>query len=113
MPAVLAQVVPAHVVGPPLVDPVRFDQSQKRLARQPELVDGRLQRLQDRPLRVALVAGPDLALELVEGGESIPLDLVTQDVDEAGEAVDRAEMRSQARIVGCNARITAQVGSPS
>ena len=44
---------------------------------------------------LARVAGVELPLELVERGEPIALDLVAEDVDEPGEAVDGAQMRPQ------------------
>ena len=94
--AVLLQVVPGLVLGDALIHPVRLDQSQERLARKRELVDGRRKRLQDRPGGLARVAGVELLLELVERGEPIALDLVPEHVDEPGEAVDGAQVRSEA-----------------
>ena len=95
MPTVLAEVVPGLVLELALIHPIGVDQPQERLARQPELANRRLQRLQDRPFRLALVAGCDLPLELVERGEPVFVELIAEDVDEAGETVDRTEMGPQ------------------
>ena len=94
--AVLLQVVPGLVLGDALIHPVRLDQSQERLARKRELVDGRRKRLQHRPRGLARVAGIELPLELVERGEPVALDLVAEHVDEPGEAVDGAQVWSEA-----------------
>ena len=80
MPAVLTQVVPRRVLGGALVHPVRFDQTEERLARERELTDRRLQDAHHRPGRLAVVARFDLPLQLVERGEAIPFDLVAENV---------------------------------
>ena len=94
--AVLLQVVPGLVLGDALIHPVRLDQSQERLARKRELVDGRRERPHDRPGRLARVAGAELLLQLVERGQAIALDLVPEHVDEPGETVDGAQVRPEA-----------------
>ena len=94
--AVLAQVVPRLVCGDPLIHPVRLDQPEERVARERELADRRLQHAHDRPAGLSRVTGFHLALELVERGEAVTLDLVPEDVDETREAVDRAQVGPQA-----------------
>src|SRR3954470_12156003 len=93
--AVLAQVVPGLVLRDPLIHAVRLDQAEEWLARQRELANRRLERLHHRPRRFAGVTSFELVLEVVEGGEPVSLQLVAEDVDEAREAVDGPEMRSQ------------------
>jgi len=97
MAAVFAEVVPRLVFGQALIHTIGLDQPEERLARKPELLDRRLQRLHDGPLGLApLVADSHLALELVERGQAVCFQLVSENVDEPGEAVDRAQMRSEA-----------------
>src|SRR5439155_3833650 len=94
--AVLLQVAPGLVLGEALVHPVRLDQPEERLSWQRELVDGRRERPQDRPRGLYRVARVELALELSERGEAIALHLVADDVHEAGEAVDGAQVGPEA-----------------
>ena len=95
VPAVLAQVVPRLVVRVALVDPVGLDQPQKRLARERELTDGRLEDAHHRPGGLAGVTGFELALQLVQRGRPIAFDLITEDVHEPREAIDRAKVPPQ------------------
>src|SRR5205085_8419890 len=48
-----------------------------------------------RPGRLPVVAGLDLALELVEEREPVPFRLVSEHVDEPAVAVDPAQVRAQ------------------
>ena len=95
VPAILTKIVPRPVFGDPLIHPVGLDQPDEMLARELELLDRRLEHFHHRPRRPAGVTGLELALELVERRQTIPLDLVAEDVDETGEAVDRPQVRSQ------------------
>jgi hypothetical protein len=95
VPAVLTEIVPAAVFGDSLIHSVGFDQTKERLAGELELLDRRLEHFHHGPRRPTGVAGLDLALELVECRETIPLDLVAEDVDETGEAVDRSKVWPQ------------------
>jgi len=90
MPAVIPQGFPRRVLGDALVDPVRLDQAQERFTREGELVDGGSQGTHHGPGRLALVAGFELALELVQCREPVALQLVAENVHEPGEPVDGA-----------------------
>ena len=72
-----------------------LDQAHERLARQVELADRRLELPHHRPRRLAVVAGVDLPLELVERGQPVALGLVAEDVHEPREAVDGPQVRAQ------------------
>ena len=76
--AVPLDLVPRLVLGLALVDPVALDQPQERLAREVELADRRLELPHHRPRRVAVVAGLDLTLQLVELCKPVALDLVAR-----------------------------------
>ncbi len=95
MDAVPLQLVPGLVLRAALVDPVRLDQAQERLARQVELAHRRLHVPQHRPRRLALEGRAHLLLELVERGEAVSLERVAQLVDEPGVAVERPDVRAQ------------------
>ena len=93
--AVVLQVRPRGVLAHPLIHAIRLDQAQERLARQVELANRRLHVPQHRPGRLAGESRVDLPLELVERGEPVFVELIAEDVDEAGETVDRTEMGPQ------------------
>ena len=93
--AVALQVGPGLVGRDALIHPVRLDQAQERLARQRAGADRRLQLAHHLPGRLAFVAGLDLSLELVERRQPVPFVLVAEDVHQPGEAVDRAQVRTQ------------------
>src|SRR5207237_2010956 len=87
------ELLPRLGLGVALVEPLPLHQAPERLAWERELVDRRPQRTHHRPGRLAAVARVELALELVERGEAVALDLVAEDVDEPAEPVDRAQVR--------------------
>ena len=90
MHAVLLEVRPGRILRDSLVHAVCLDQAQERLSRQVAGANRALQLPRHRPGRLAGVTGVDLALELVEDLEPVPLVFIAEDVDEPGEAVDRA-----------------------
>ena len=88
-PAVVPNLLPALVAILTLIDAVRFDEPLERLVRKIAGFDCCLQTGHNRcPWRAG-----KLLLELVEERRAIAGRLVTQVVHEAGEAVDRPEVR--------------------